>query len=181
MEQWLGVLPVELHAEHGFWTRSPGGSWVARQEPSMEWREPARAILEQFAARTPGSLVEEKTAGLAWHYRMADPDFGATQANELRAHLAELLSNSPVEILAGKKVIELRPHGVHKGAIVAPLLERVRPRTLIVALGDDRTDEDLFEALPQDAVAVHVGPGASRATIRLATFQDARRLLSALA
>jgi trehalose 6-phosphate synthase/phosphatase len=180
MERWLGHLPLGLHAEHGFWSRAPGGSWVAQQAPAMEWREPARAILEQFAARTPGSLVEEKTASLAWHYRMAEPEFAAVQAKELRVHLTELLSNSPVEILAGQKLIEVRPHGVHKGVIVPPLLDAVPPDTLIVALGDDRTDQDLFEALPPQAVTVHIGSAPSRAAIRLASVRDARRLLWAL-
>src|SRR5439155_1435527 len=82
-----------------------------RPLPPMEWRERALAILEQAAARTPGSLVEHKTVSLAWHYRMADPEFGAAQANELRLHLTELLSNLPVEIVAGAKMIEVRPHG----------------------------------------------------------------------
>src|SRR5206468_2953748 len=79
-------------------------------------------LLDQAAARTPGSLVEHKTVSLAWHYRMADPEFGAAQANELRLHLTELLSNLPVEIVPGDKMIEVRPHGVHKGVIVPALL-----------------------------------------------------------
>src|SRR5207249_4305393 len=80
----------------------PAGSttWVPRPLPPMEWRERALAILEQAAASTPGSLVEHKTVSLAWHYRMADPEFGAAQANELRLHLTEMLSNLPVEIVA---------------------------------------------------------------------------------
>jgi trehalose 6-phosphate synthase/phosphatase len=180
MEHWFSGLPVGLHAEHGFWSRPAGGSWAARQIPVTEWRERVRTILEQFAARTPGSLVEEKTASLAWHYRMADPEFGAIQANELRLHLTELLSNAPVEILAGQKVIEVRPHGVNKGALVAPLLETVPADALVVALGDDRTDEDLFGALPPEAIAIHVGPGPSRAAVRLASVWDVRRLLSDL-
>ena len=44
------------------------------------WLPQVKAILEEYAARTPGALVEEKTAGLAWHYRAADPEFGAAQA-----------------------------------------------------------------------------------------------------
>ena len=67
-----------LHAEHGFWSRrGPGAPWVRRRAPSLEWSERCGPILEEFAARTPGSLVEEKTASLAWHYRTADPEFGA--------------------------------------------------------------------------------------------------------
>jgi trehalose 6-phosphate synthase/phosphatase len=181
LERWLGALPIGLHSDHGFWSRPRAeGEWRARPVPRMEWRARVLAILEHFAARTPGSLVEQKTASLAWHYRMVEPEFGVRQANELRLHLTELLSNVPVEILPGEKVIEIRAHGVNKGTVVAPLVERLPPRTLIVAIGDDRTDEDLFAALPQDAVAIHVGPGPSCAPVRLAGVAEARALLGAL-
>ena len=77
------------------------------------------AILREITARTPGSLIEVKAVALAWHYRMADQETGARRANELRLHLNQLLSNQPVEILAGNRVLEIRPYGVHKGGIVA--------------------------------------------------------------
>ena len=114
------------------------------------------AILRDYAERTPGSLVEEKPMGLAWHFRAADPEYGAVQANELQLHLKEMLSNTPVEIVPGEKVIEIRAHGINKGRIVPAILTRL-PGALLVAIGDDRTDEDLFAALPPEAVAVHVG------------------------
>jgi trehalose 6-phosphate synthase/phosphatase len=181
IERWLGDLPLALHAEHGVWSRpAPGADWQPRPVPPASWRAPARALLEDFVTRTPGALIEEKSASLAWHYRLADPDVGARQADALRHRLSELLSDAPVEILSGEKVVEVRPRGAQKGLIVASVLERMAPGTLLVALGDDRTDEDLFAALPPDAVAVHVGPTPSRAGVRLADVDDVRRLLESL-
>jgi trehalose 6-phosphate synthase/phosphatase len=177
LERWLGTLPIGLHAEHGLWSRAPNVTeWIARGEAPGEWRERVRAIIEQFAVRTPGSLVEEKTGSIAWHYRMADPELGTQQASELRLHLAELLRQSPFEVLVGEKVVEVRPRGVSKSAILRDLPED----SLIVALGDDRTDEELFAALPMGGLAVHVGPSPSRAALRLAGVAEARRLLEAL-
>ncbi|MFZ5471731.1 MAG: bifunctional alpha,alpha-trehalose-phosphate synthase (UDP-forming)/trehalose-phosphatase [Myxococcota bacterium] len=181
LEDWLGHLPVGIHAEHGFWSRPPGRSeWVQAPVGSTEWRRPALSILNDWAARTPGALVEEKSVGLAWHYRLADPEFGAHQANELKLHLAAVLSNSPVEILTGEKVVEIRPHGVHKGRIVTPLVQTTSPGTLFMAMGDDRTDEDLFAALPEGALSVHIGPKPSRAQLRLADVDEARAFLEEL-
>jgi trehalose 6-phosphate synthase/phosphatase len=181
LERWLGSLPVGLHAEHSFWTRPLGGGWTAAEVPVSEWREPVLAILRDFAERTPGSLIEEKTAGFAWHYRTADPEYGAAQAKELTLHLSTLLSNVPVEILPGDMVLEVRPHGIHKGRAVAQVLAHSAPDTLIMAMGDDRTDEDLFAALPDGSVAVHVGPSASRAPIRIRDVSAARALLALIA
>ena len=181
LERWFGALPLGLHAEHGYWSRLPGGAWVAADVGPTDWREPVLGILSDFAERTPGSLVEQKTAGFAWHYRAADPEFGAAQARELVLHLATFLMNVPVEVLQGDMVVEVRPHGVHKGRAVQAVLAHAAPGTLLLAIGDDRTDEDTFAALPEGAIAVHVGPAPSRAPLRIRDVGAARALLSAIA
>ena len=181
LEEWLGALPVTLHAEHGVWTRDRTGHWRSAVPFASPWREPVLGILHEVTSRTPGSLVEEKTPGLAWHYRMADPEFGAAQANELRVHLAQVLSNEPVEVLQGHKVIEVRPHGINKGTILAPVLAAAPDGATILAIGDDATDEDLFAALPQEAVAVRVGGGVTRAQFRLSGVDQVHALLRSLA
>jgi trehalose 6-phosphate synthase/phosphatase len=178
VERWFSHLPIFLHAEHGLWHRAPGESGEARVIDSA-WKERVLPILLEYADRTPGALVEEKPAGLAWHFRMADPQYGPGQANELRKHLTELLSNTPVEILGAHHVIEVRPHGVNKGAVVSSVVARA-PDALIVAIGDDATDEDMFAALPQFSASVRVGPGDSRAAFRVSGVDDVRALLRAL-
>ena len=47
-------------------------------------------------------------------------------------------------------------------------------------IGDDRTDEDLFAALPAGALSDHVGPQASRAALRIPNIEATRRMLAAL-
>ncbi|MGH7528637.1 MAG: bifunctional alpha,alpha-trehalose-phosphate synthase (UDP-forming)/trehalose-phosphatase [Gemmatimonadales bacterium] len=180
LEHWLGGLPIWLHAEHGFWSRAPGGKWVPAADVGGGWREPVLAILRDITARTPGSLIESKSVAIAWHYRLADQETGARRANELRLHLNQLLSNQPVEILAGNRVIEIRPYGIHKGRIVPPLPPERLATTTVLAIGDDRTDEDLFAALPPEAIGVRVGPGATRARFRLESVASVRALLHSL-
>jgi trehalose-6-phosphatase len=74
-----------------------------------------------------------------------------------------------------------RPHGIHKGRAVAQVLAHSEPGALVLAIGDDRTDEDLFAALPDGSVAVHVGPAPSRAPIRIRDVSAARALLARIA
>jgi trehalose 6-phosphate synthase/phosphatase len=50
----------------------------------------------------------------------------------------------------------------------------------LFAAGDDRTHEDLFAALPDDAISVRVGSGTTRARLRLPGPFDLRRMLQAL-
>jgi trehalose 6-phosphate synthase/phosphatase len=178
LEAWLGEVPITLHAEHGFATRAPDfKTWLYRPLPPDTWRAPVLEILEDFRRRTPGSLVELKRAGMAWHYRMADAEFGPLQAKELHLHLTEILSNLPVEILPGSYVLEVRPYGLDKGSIVTGLVRDALDRTAFLAMGDDSTDEQMFAALPRSGVAIHVGPGPSRASVRLPDTGSARAFL----
>jgi trehalose 6-phosphate synthase/phosphatase len=181
LEVWLGDLPIALHAEHGFWSRPAGShTWAPAAEITGEWREAALAILRDITARTPGSLIEIKSVALAWHYRMADQEAGARRANEVRLHLSQLLSNQPVEILAGNKVLEIRPYGVNKGRIVPPMSPERLASTCVLAIGDDRTDEDLFAAVPPEGITVRVGPGPTKARFRLESVTAVRALLRSL-
>jgi trehalose 6-phosphate synthase/phosphatase len=181
MEEWMGALPVGLHAEHGLWSRTgPGQPWKMLEGVAPEWKELARPLLELFTARVPGSFVEEKTASLAWHYRQVEPDFGAWQSRELRLKLCEVLGRGPLEVLPGDKVVEVRPRGVNKGRMVAKALEGAEPGVAVAAFGDDRTDEDLFAALPEGAISVHSDSKASRASYRVKGPAEVRKVLAAL-
>ncbi|WP_394844431.1 bifunctional alpha,alpha-trehalose-phosphate synthase (UDP-forming)/trehalose-phosphatase [Pendulispora brunnea] len=179
LEEWLGDLPISMYAEHGAWGRERGQSWVPMRELNSEWKNSLRTILNDFTDRTPGSRIEEKWASIAWHYRMADAEFGPLQARELATYLTDILSNAPVEVIHGHKVVEIRQQGIHKGIIVDRVLERAQP-AFVLAIGDDRTDEDMFRALPPSGVAIHVGKGRSAATYRLADPAAVASLLRAL-
>jgi len=111
---------------------------------------------------------------------MADDTFGERQAKDLQVHLAGALSNVPVTVLPGNKVVEVKPHGIHKGLVLERLGAEAEGAVMI-AMGDDQTDEDLFAALPETGIAVHVGPKPTRAAIRLADVGAARALLLGIA
>jgi trehalose 6-phosphate synthase/phosphatase len=181
LERWFGDLPVSLWAEHGFWRRpldrdtwEPAASW-----PS-EWMARVKPILDQFAASTPGARVQVQTASIAWHYDEAARDFGMRQAHELRLLLGDLLSNQPVEVLEGRKVVEVRLRGVNKGDVVQRIRSEAASGVTIVAFGDDRSGENLFRALPPGAVSVAVGRRSAAARFHLDDYRDVRQLLLSL-
>lgn len=180
LDHWLGHLPIGLHAEHGFWSRDEAGTWNAPPLPPEEWRARVRAVLEPMTARTPGSLIEPKSASLAWHFRMVEPELATRRADELRRELRERLEDVPIDILDGHKVIEVRPPHVSKGAVAARIVAGLPENATIAAFGDDLTDEELFAALPEGALTFHVGQQASRAAIRVEGVPDVRRLLAGL-
>lgn len=179
LEGWFGQLPVTLWAEHGFWRRdTTDEKWHATTTVKRDWMNKIGPILDQFTARTPGSWIERKTASIAWHYRGVARDFGERQARELRMLLGDALSNQPIEVLQGKKVIEMRLRGVSK-AVVA---ERIPAddRRVVVSFGDDRTDEDLFRVLPASSVTVSVGQRLRGANYRVSDHSRVRHVLRSL-
>jgi len=178
LDRWFGELPIHLHAEHGSFSRRPGRpKWHRRDHPEPDWQEAVRPVLADFARRTPGALVEVKEAGLAWHWRAADPAVGDRQANELSLHLSQLLGNVPLELLWGDRVLEIRPHGVHKGLVAVELATEHLPGAVMVAAGNDRTDEDLFAALPPEAITIAVGDRPSLARYRVGDVTGLRTFL----
>lgn len=180
LERFFGRLDVTLHAEHAQFKRPPSGTWTERAVVTQSWRPQALEFLRDFADRTPGSFVEEKRRGLAWHYRLADPDFGAMQARELVTRLSVAPWSAPVEVLSGIMVVELRSLGANKGRVASEIVQRAKEGTLIAAFGDDRTDEDMFAALPESALKVHVGPTASQALVRLPSTVEVRAMLASI-
>ncbi|WP_437279507.1 bifunctional alpha,alpha-trehalose-phosphate synthase (UDP-forming)/trehalose-phosphatase [Sorangium sp. So ce375] len=181
LERWLGELPISLHAEHGFFSRAaPGEPWVALRDAALDWKPKVRERLQGFVDRTAGSFIEEKMVSIAWHYRNADPELASQMAREVPAELDEALREHDLELIPGRKVLEARLRGVNKGVIVPRVLATMGPDAVAIALGDDRTDEDLFAALPPTALTIHVGGGESSAAFQLPDPASARRLLRAL-
>ena len=183
LDAWLGGLPVGLHAEHGLWSRMAAGAEWKRADvvPTLPREKDVVALMEDAVKRTPGTLIERKSTGVAWHYRQADPKLAAAELKRLRSALVTLLDGEPAEVHAGHRVLEVRLSGVDKGTAIAPALVDLPDGTAIIAIGDDRTDEQLFAALPPDALTIYVGDGPSRARLRLSSVAEVRLLLVDLA
>ena len=140
----------------------------------------ARGLVRKFR----GVTIERKPFGCAFHHRALHGPARASFLRELRAWLAER-DTTGLELLDGKRVVELRPAGRGKGSIVRlwPAARAVRngDRSL-VAIGDDLADEELFAALRGRGLTVKVG-AAGEPTIarrRVAGTAAVARLLAAL-
>jgi trehalose 6-phosphate synthase/phosphatase len=184
LERWFGETSgLWLVAEHGAVLRSPArGLWQAiRPAADVDWKSRVLPVLEHYVDRTPGSFVEEKEYALVWHYRMSEPEFAEWLANELVGTLEELLAETELRAVRGHRSVEVKPIWANKGEVVRHLETAGPDPDFRLAVGDDRTDEDLFEALPSGAWTIHVGAGPTRARFQLSGPSDVRRLLESLA
>ena len=177
IEPWLGALPIWLHVEHGLRSRRPDGVWQPPIRERSAGVETSLQIMNKYAARTRGAFVETKAGSTSFHYRRCNPIAASRSLAGLRVELENQLGPE-MQLLDGHKVLEARQPGVSKRVVVELALRESPADSLVLAVGDDRTDEDMFGALPADALSIHVGAGASAAKLRV---EAPRTLLGLLA
>ncbi|KAK7462851.1 hypothetical protein VKT23_007427 [Stygiomarasmius scandens] len=151
LEQHLGHLKnLGFSAEHGGFVREPGNDqWMNFTEAlDMSWMTEVHEIFRYYTERTTGSQIEVKKSSITWHYRSADPEWGQFQCRQCQDLLENNLAHKrPIEVLVGKKNLEVRPIAVNKGEIVKRILYHNPDAEFIFCAGDDKTDEDMFRAL----------------------------------
>jgi trehalose 6-phosphate synthase/phosphatase len=179
---------VPLRGVRVFGSHGLEGSWGPRRRGRavpVRLRRRLAALARSaktLAAGTPGAWVERKPAGVAIHDRSVPRSrLAAWRRRRSRWLAGQELEG--LEKLAGKRVLELRPEGVHKGRVVAQLPLPGRADASLIAIGDDRTDEDLFRAVRGRGLGVRVGRAGVRtlARHRLASPHAVRRFLERLA
>lgn len=179
LEEWLGHLPVHIVAEHGASIKLRGQAWQHHTDVDHSWKTMIRNTFELYTGRSPGSFIEEKQYTIAWHYRGMDPVQGFTRSRELLDNLHHMIRNSHLNVLDGNKVIEVRSAGIDKGAAARKIMELL-PSEFILAIGDDKTDEDIFQVLQGKAITIRIGTDMTMANYRALSQQQVIDLLLAI-
>ncbi|HEV8343246.1 MAG TPA: bifunctional alpha,alpha-trehalose-phosphate synthase (UDP-forming)/trehalose-phosphatase [Candidatus Binatia bacterium] len=176
LQTWFGSLPVGLVAEHGVWIKQRHQDWSLIRPLESDWKRKMRPLLEAYADRLTGAFVEEKEFSLVWHCRAADEREGIRAARELTDDLLAFTANMDVQILPGNRIVEVRCGGVNKGIAAQQWLSR-SDFDFILAVGDDKTGEDMFMVLPERANSIRVGMPATKAQFTLHKREDVLGLL----
>ena len=156
----LQGLKVYIACEHGasFYDYKNKKWRQLAASKKRPWLKDATRILEQYQKRTPNSFIEEKEYALCWHYRKSPTDFAEFQARKLLLDLGITLAHEPVTVSRGKKIVEVKSLEANKGYFTDWFLERyIDDSTKLIAMGDDRTDEDMFRALERRGLTVKIG------------------------
>ncbi len=171
-----------LIAEHGYMMRSPSSSWaLVNDEADLSWKDEVEKIFQLYALSTPGSAVEVKHSSIVWHYRKADPEFGIWKANHLMGELTESISNLPVEIHHGKRIVEVSSQLISKGGAVEKILREKENTALVLCMGDDQTDETMLQIKRDSFYTIKVGEGPTSAGYRISNPRRVREFLSEIA
>ena len=128
----------------------------------------------------PGILIESKGLTASVHYRNTPP----THFSRIAETLNRLVTDTRgFDLHHGKMVWEVKPQvSWHKGTALRFILERFGlSDSMALFLGDDATDEFVFDSLPS-AITVFVGPlRATKARWRADDPDDVVRFLDWLA
>ncbi len=174
----VGIEGLVYAGNHGLEMAGPDWTWT---HPAAAKAQEAVAAccrrLRQTLRGIPGAWVEDKGLTATVHYCLTPHRFVDRVSVAVREDIARL----PVGALTvhpGKHVLEIRPDVPwNKGTAAQWILTRIlgpsaAEQVCVIYAGDDRTDEDVFEALPDPAVTIKVGahvlPTAARYSLRSA-------------
>ncbi len=177
--EWFKNLQINLVAEHGVWIKEKNNDWQLLKPITSDWKKEIYNIFKLYTGRLPGSFIEEKDFSLVFHYRKSDPEMANIRVNELKEDLIYFTANIDVQVMDGKKALEVKNSGINKGTAGLYFLSK-NNFDFILALGDDITDEDLFKNLPKNAWSIKVGIQPSAAKFNLFSFYNVRNLLKEL-
>ncbi len=173
-------LHVNIIAEHGAMIKE-NGIWKNQISENDSWKARIFPILSQITLKCPNSFIEEKKFSLAWHYRNAEYRSGFRSSRELISTLKPAIVSDNLKILDGNKIVEVMASAAGKGNAARKLCDQ-NSFEFILAIGDDTTDEEMFEYLLENANAftVKVGNGATYAKNKLKGINDVLDLLKQL-
>lgn len=123
----------------------------------------------------PEARLEHKGLSAAIHHRL-DP----RAARELADWTLRTAGDEEIAALPGRRVIDVRFTGVHKGEAVLRWLDGRAPGPEILYAGDDTTDEDAFRVL-RNGTTILVGRRPTAARLRTPSPATLARWLARLA
>jgi len=180
VERWVSEPAIVIVASHGAEWRHKGLWKPLLLTPGN--RNPLKTLvagLKKAFRENRGVIIEVKGFTVAFHYRLVKSGSQANILNRFEEIVGRWMAlNEGFEILDGKAVKEIRPQGLDKGKALRRVLEMLGvSRASVLAMGDDRTDEDTFQSLGNQDLGILVGSGPSSATVHLRDVWEARHIL----
>lgn len=177
----VGLRSVYYAGNHGLEIEGPGLSFTEPLAASLKpaLKELSRSLRSDLRSLT-GVLLENKGMTVSLHYRLLGPEDLRKFGRLLRLFRART-GGLPFRWRSGHKVWEIIPNVRWDKGRAALCLLRHLGHPFPVALGDDRTDEDMFRALRGKGITVRIGRRQqSAADYCLSSQDETQRFLEAL-
>jgi len=163
IKRFVGLKKIIYAGNHGLEIEGPKikfiNSSAKRAKPLIK---NIFKLLSKELASIKGVLVENKGLTLSVHFRLVKAKKALRRLDKIFYHLLNPWRlKKKIRLTFGKKVYEVRPSVKwDKGKCLSYLsaqksLFKVNPLT--IALGDDRTDEDMFKFIKNRGISIFVG------------------------
>lgn len=153
----LSALGVPLHGTHGTEWKRPGTPITRAAIPPDAELALERAWTDAYAW-AEGASLERKHGAIVLHARALPEPERTARLHACARAWAPLAGGGALRFDRGESSAELRMRAPHKGVVVRALLADAPPDALGVCVGDDLTDEDMFEAVRAHGFGVRIGP-----------------------
>ncbi len=167
IDQIIEHIPITIIAEHGALVRENG---IGRHqiENRYSWKNVILAFLRETTSVCEGSLFEERNFSVTWHYKTVTQQKALGFVRQIIAKVKKNIRAKEKRIFDGNKTVEILTTEITKVKAVAYLLVQ-HSYDFILCIGDDKTDEDVFEYLSDNdhAITIKVGQGKSKAKYNL--------------
>lgn len=154
----------------------PGSTELTLDGDQRRLLAEVRAVLEEIVEQAPGTLLEDKPAGVVLHTRLATDDVAEDAVAAARSVLQD---RKGVFLKNGKRVLETSVVNASKGEGLT-FLRQITGATAVLFAGDDVTDEDALARLESGDVGVKVGLDFTQAEFRVEAPAHVAELLEAL-
>ena len=182
LEQWFDGVPLTLVVEHGGFYREPNQPWLSFFPQIPRWKRKIYPFLKALTVHYDGSFIEEKHFSIAWHYRALEHSIKEEEKEQILAALRSLPSNNEFLIYDEACTLEIRTQGINKGKFANIYMCQLPQPHFALAIGDGKTDEDLFKSVDKDFFTIKVGqPIDSSARFFLENQEDVLPFLISIA
>jgi trehalose 6-phosphate phosphatase len=141
LDRLVQPLRLPVAGVHGLERRNAHG--VRQAYATARSLDPVRESLREFVDSVPGLLLEDKSLGIAIHYRTVP---SAARAVWATVSAASALLGNATSVQEGDMVVELKAGLRNKASAVSEFMQEVpfRSRTPVF-VGDDVTDQDALQ------------------------------------
>lgn len=154
----------------------PGSTGLTLDPDQKALLAEVRTVLEDIVKEAPGTMLEDKPAGVVLHTRLASDDVADDAVAAARSVLQD---RKGVFLKDGKRVLETSVVNASKGEGVT-FLRQITGATGVLFAGDDTTDEDALARLEPGDVGVKVGLDFTQAQYRVEAPLHVAELLEVL-
>lgn len=160
LQGFLKHLPITLIGEHGWVKKYPNGK-LELPKISLRQKQALKKIQEELSRIVQKSQLELKTCSVALHWRgLAQKQ--AQNSGKIAKRIALKFKKEKIFLERFNGGVEFKIPGMDKGKAVQKMIKALDRGSLIVYIGDDKTDESAFQAIKKIGFGIKVGARAGR-------------------